>query len=979
MANKRWAIRPSRQVLVAAAAGILLLVGSFAHDQWSHYHEELAQAERSVRGAASLLAEHTARTFDAAESALRAVARVREDAAREGYDAATVHGLLKAIHGGSPVFRAIGWVDADGNRVASSLFLDPPPLNVADQEQFRALRDDDTAKRRLYIASPTRSRLLDGWILSVSLRMDGPDGSFDGIAGGVVDPEYFARVYRSIDLGPHDVVSLFRGDGTILVRKPQDESLLGTTLAGRRFMTEVVPSAPVGAFHAHGLSDGASRVIGYATAQDDRFIVTVAARHDDVLRAFWHSFSLVGLRMTLIIVAFAVGTWLLVRQVRRGEQLAADLRYSESRFRDFAASSGDWFWETDAQHRFVWMSDSVEAATGVPAAWHYGRSRMDMAAPAGISADTWMAHRNTLRQQWPFRDFEYVRRGPSGDRWLRVNGVPVFNDDGSFRGYRGSGRDISDLRRAEQRLRDAVESLPAGFMIFDADDRLTYVNGHTSDVMPELADHYRIGDTFEQILRRCVDAGAVPAASEDSERWIGERLRRHLAATGSTVVSFGGRVVDVIERRTSEGGIMVLRFDITDREQARQAAQQAREAADTANRAKSEFLSSMSHELRTPLNAIIGFGQVLKLDRGNRLAADQQAYCDHIVNSGEHLLNLVNEVLDLAVVEAGRLRLSLEPVGVADVLRHAVTTMAAVADRGAIQVAPVPDTGALTVQADAQRLRQVLLNLLSNAVKYNRPGGSVSFSAEAVDGGRVRIAVTDTGPGIAPADHGRMFAPFQRLGAEFTKVEGTGIGLALSKRLIEAMDGRIGVTSEPGQGSTFWVELPVASTAPRAAAEPLLPQRAPLAAAGGYSLLYVEDNPLNVSLMEYLLETLPNVTMHAAPSGPIGLELARAQRPDVIVLDLNLPEMDGFQVLERLQGDPQTADIPVIALTASAMPHDVRRGMAAGFFGYLTKPLKFDEFLACVDAALRQRPAAPRPVAAGDPGDDTVQVRHGVD
>lgn len=957
MAKTRRAIRPSRQILAAAAAGIALLAASFAHDQWSHYREEMAQAERSVRGAASLLAEHTARTFDVAESALHAVARVREDAVRNGYDMATVHRLLKAIHGGTPVFRSIGWVDSDGNRLVSSLFLDPPPLNVADQEQFRALRDDETAGRRLYVAAPVRSRLLDDWILSVSLRLDGKDGSFDGIAGGVVDPAYFARVYRSVDLGPHDVVTLFRGDGTILVRKPQDESLLGTSLAGRRFMTEVVPKAPVGSFHAFGLSDGASRVIGYATAQDGRFIVTVAARRDDVLRPFWHGFTVVGIRVLLSIAAICTVTWLLIRQVQRREQLATDLRFSEARFRDFAASSGDWFWETDAEHRFVWMSDSVEAATGVPAAWHYGRSRMEMAAPAAVSADAWEAHRHTLRRHRPFRDFEYVRRGPSGDCWLRVSGVPVLDDDGTFRGYRGSGQDITELRRAEQRLRDAVESLPAGFMLFDADDRLTYVNGHTSEVMPDLAPFYRIGDTFEQILRRCVEAGVVPDAAGDPERWVGERVRRHRAAAGSTVVTFAGRVVDLIERRTSEGGIMVLRFDITDREQARESAQQAREAADAANRAKSEFLSSMSHELRTPLNAIIGFGQMLKLDRGQRLDPDQRAYCDHIVNSGEHLLNLVDEVLDLAVVEAGRLRLSIEPVSVAAVLGQAVTTMQAVAGNRGIALAPVPDAGVLTVLADLQRLRQILLNLLSNAIKYNRPGGSVSFSVEALDGGAVRIAVTDTGPGIAAEKRKLLFSPFQRLGAEFTAVEGTGIGLALSKRLIEAMHGRIGVESEPGQGSTFWVELPAASAVPEAVVPPTPQKSAPLAAAGGFSLLYVEDNPLNVSLMEYLLDTLPDVTMFAAPSGPLGLELAQAQRPDLIVLDLNLPEMDGFEVLERLLSGPETADIPVIALTASAMSKDVERGMAAGFFGYLTKPLKFDEFLACVDAALRRRAA----------------------
>lgn len=964
----RWALRPSQQILAASIAGVVLLIASFTLDQWRDYEGEIAQAERNVRTAATLLAEHTARTFDAVESVLQAVARVHDDAESNHYDPATIHRLLEVIHGGSPVLQSIDWVDVDGSQQASLLSVDPPPLNVADQEQFLAIRDGDGGRDRFYVAAPARSRLLGSWVLSVGLRLETPEGGFNGVVGGVIDQEYFAGVFRGIELGQHDIVTLFRRDGKILLREPVDESLLGTSLAERPFMTDFVRRAPVGTFHARGLSDEADRVIGYAEVPSNDFIVTVAARHDEVLSSFWHGLAVDSTRMALVVLAFCLGTWLLVRQMLRREQLAAELRSSEARFRDFAASSGDWFWETDAEHRFVWMSDSIEAVIGVAPAWHLGRSWVGMIAPVGTPGEALAAHIADLQAQRSFRDFEYVRRGPTGDHRLRVSGVPVFDDDGRFQGYRGSGRDITELWRAEQRLRDAVESLPVGFMLFDADDRLVYINGNTADVMPELADQYRIGDTFEQILRRCVAVGAAPDAMADPEAWIARRLDRHAAAQGSTVVRFAGRVVEVVERPTSEGGIMALRFDITDREQAREAAQVAREAADSANQAKSEFLSSMSHELRTPLNSIIGFGQILMLDRDHSLSADQQQYCDNIVKSGEHLLTLVNEVLDLAGVEAGRLRLSLEPVLVSDVLHEAVKTMRPVAVNAGIDLRPIAEVSVPDVHADTQRLRQVLLNLLSNAIKYNRPNGSVTVAAQVMDGS-VRIAVTDTGLGIAPEHHDGLFVPFQRLGAEFTHVEGTGIGLALSKQLIEAMGGRIGVSSEPGYGSTFWVEVPI-STAPRKPASVDGANAAsPLAAAGGYSVLYIEDNPLNVSLMEYLLETLPNVTMHAAPSGQIGLDLARVQKPEVIVLDLNLPEMDGFEVLARLNRDPETAGIPVIALTASAMTSEVKRGLAAGFFRYLTKPLKFDEFLACVDAAL-SRPGSLR----GQPHDRTASI-----
>ncbi|HEY9566915.1 MAG TPA: ATP-binding protein, partial [Thalassobaculum sp.] len=403
--------------------------------------------------------------------------------------------------------------------------------------------------------------------------------------------------------------------------------------------------------------------------------------------------------------------------------------------------------------------------------------------------------------------------------------------------------------------------------------------------------------------------------------------------------------------------IMVLRFDVTAREDARRAAQEAREAADAANQAKSEFLAGMSHELRTPLNAIIGFGQVLQRNERHQVTPAQlREYSDYIVTSGEHLLSLVNDVLDLASVEAGRIRVSRVTVAADQVVDRAIRTMRAPALDRSVSLQSTVGRDVVPIRADAHRLHQVLLNLVSNAIKYNRPDGAVTISAEMLDG-CVRLAVTDTGSGV-PADlAGQLFVPFQRLGAEFSAVEGTGIGLALSKRLVEAMDGRIGYRPEPGGGSTFWIDLP--SAVARAEWSPAAGAPAPAASRatrGGYSVLYVEDNPLNLRLMEYLLETLPRVEMHSAPSGSIGIDLAVARRPDIVILDLNLPDMDGFQVLAALRARPETRDLPVIALTASAMPSDIQRGTEAGFRAYLTKPLKFDALLDAVDSALAPAP-----------------------
>ena len=313
----------------------------------------------------------------------------------------------------------------------------------------------------------------------------------------------------------------------------------------------------------------------------------------------------------------------------------------------------------------------------------------------------------------------------------------------------------------------------------------------------------------------------------------------------------------------------------------------------------------------------------------------------------------MNEVLDLARIEAGSLKLSLERVVVATSLADVSHTMMPMAGMAEIELAVDQTPGIPDVRADELRLRQILINLVSNAIKYNRPGGSVRLSAAHTDRGRVRFEIVDTGIGISAEQQADLFQPFQRLGAEYTTVEGTGIGLAICKRLIEAMGGTIGFMSTRGKGSTFWIELPVETARPATEdTGDLMQAAAPRATAGGYTLLYVEDNPANLRLMEHLMAGLPNVSMLAAPAPQLGLDLAVAHKPDIIVLDLNLPGMSGYEVLARLKALPETRQIPVMALTAAALPRDIERGMAAGFFRYLTKPLDIKAFLVTIDEVL---------------------------
>jgi PAS domain S-box-containing protein len=397
------------------------------------------------------------------------------------------------------------------------------------------------------------------------------------------------------------------------------------------------------------------------------------------------------------------------------------------------------------------------------------------------------------------------------------------------------------------------------------------------------------------------------------------------------------------------------------RERSEESVRQAREQAEQASRAKSEFLSRMSHELRTPLNAILGFTQLLEIDRPS---PSQVESIEHITRAGKHLLSLINEVLDIARIEAGRLALVPEPIDLPKFLQEALDLIRPLAERLSITLILQPGTATLPhrVLADRQRFQQVMLNLLSNAVKYNRPGGRVTITCRD-DGPQLRIDIADTGHGIDPEKLARLFLPFERLGAESTDVEGSGIGLALSRGIVAALQGELNVESRVGEGSTFWVALPRTNAElpalplhvdlPLKPAPTTPPPKTP--AAGSQTLLYVEDQDLNLRLVERILSARPQYKLLTAMQGGLGLDLAREHQPDLILLDLNLPDMTGDEVLRRLKADPAVRHIPVIMVSADAMGERVEQLLSLGACGYLTKPYKLTEFLRVIEQTLARR------------------------
>jgi signal transduction histidine kinase/ActR/RegA family two-component response regulator len=413
----------------------------------------------------------------------------------------------------------------------------------------------------------------------------------------------------------------------------------------------------------------------------------------------------------------------------------------------------------------------------------------------------------------------------------------------------------------------------------------------------------------------------------------------------------------LVERQTVE-----LRDALAEQARLEQEERHARESAEAANRSKSEFLSRMSHELRTPLNAVLGFGQLLELDE---LTASQQESVEQIIKGGRHLLELINEVLDISRIETGTLPLSPEPVLVSDLMHDTLTLMRPLADHRNIHlVGGDGSIASIHVLADRQRLKQVMLNLIANAIKYNHEGGTVAISCEAVHPDQLRIHVSDTGPGIRTEDLEQLFVPFERLGAERSDIEGAGVGLALSRRLTEAMGGTLTVSSTYGEGSRFTVQLTVVEgpleqfervtgTAPESLGG--------VAASSDlrHKILYIEDNMANVRLVERVFQRRDDVDVISAMQGRLGVALAREHRPALILLDLHMPDINGDEVLRQLREDPATATTPIVIVSADATAGQIERLLAEGATGYLTKPLDLQELLTVFSSAVETTQAAP--------------------
>ena len=497
---------------------------------------------------------------------------------------------------------------------------------------------------------------------------------------------------------------------------------------------------------------------------------------------------------------------------------------------------------------------------------------------------------------------------------------------------------------------DALMTTDSSGIITDVNQQMVALTGCTRDEL--------IGTPFKNYFTDPERAETGIKLVLSKKKVTGYELTAHAKCGKETVVSYNATTF--YDRDDRLQGVFAAARDVTERKRIDQVLldknselESAKSVAEKANRAKSDFLSSMSHELRTPLNAILGFAQLLEAG-SPPLTVVQNVRLQQISKAGWYLLELINEILDLAVIESGQLSLSREPVSLIDVMRECQAMIEPVAQKRGIHLNFLQFDNSWFANADRTRVKQILLNLLSNAIKYNRAHGTVVVECTVTAPECIRISVKDNGAGLSPEKLAQLFQPFNRLGQETGNEEGTGIGLVVTKRLVELMGGAIGVKSSVGVGSEFWIELVKDITPKIAAGDPPPEEFATLAPdnASRRTLLYIEDNPANLMLVEQIIDGHAGVHMLSAHDGNLGIALARAHLPDVILMDINLPGISGVDALKILRKDPATMHIPIIALSANAMVRDIDKGLDAGFFRYLTKPIRVDAFMKALDDAL---------------------------
>ena len=822
-------IRPSRAIAGFGAVLAAAIICFSAFTLWYLRSQALEDAERQVGKLNLVLGEQTLRAIEAVDVVLQGtIEKLRaadNQAASQGRweDPIVFHEMLKAQFAGMPQIRAIFVTDYAGRMLYDSRQFPAPPLELADREYFRAQRDG-TAGSNLFVGAPIIGRV-DGLMgFQVSRRYEDAFGGFAGVVAATIEPAYFLELYQSIDLGPGSTITLIRRDGMVLTRHPYVDSFIGSSLANSTGFREVLQrGASHGSFRQ--LEDHRPARISSVRALDRFPLVLYVSMAQSVALSGWVRQALIfGGGAAAGLATFLALLTLLAYTFARQERLTSQLAASEQRFRDVAESASDWIWEMGPDLRFTWFSDRLVTSTGIRPHDVLGRSRMDVTGDQ-LDDPAWKTHLQMLRDRIPFRGFVYPHRRFDGAiRWLRVSGVPVYDERGRFQGYRGTGTDVTHEYQAEERarlaqeqLQAAIEFLPDGFVLYDSSDRLVMCNERYRKLHAQTQAALKPGMSFEEVIRASYASGEQDAASGDVEAAVRQRMELHRQAGNPFELISRNRVIRIAERRTSDGSTVGLHADITEMKRREAVLMEAKQLADSANRAKSEFLANMSHELRTPLNAIIGFAETIERRLFGEASPRYHDYAGDIRRSGEHLLAVISDILDMSKIESGKYEFHEEAISLPDTVSACMLMVRHLAEERGVALG-LPTFGLdLWLRADRRAVTQVTLNLLSNAVKFTDKGGRVGVEL-ALDKDEVRLSIKDTGVGIEDETLATLFEPFSRGSAETAhKTHGTGLGLAISRKLMERHGGRLEIRSTPGQGTTAVAVFPASRLVQRSA------------------------------------------------------------------------------------------------------------------------------------------------------------------
>ncbi len=924
----------------------------------AHYDdaEAMARAERDSGNLARVVAEQATRTMAEADQILLFLI----DDYHEHGDSWTpgLTRMLRQAVERSGILLQLAVIDERGDLIHTSVEDAPARIHLADREHFRVHVNNPNAG--LFIGKPVFGRASGKWSIQLTRRVDNSDGSFAGVLVASIDPFYFSRSLEELDVGPNGAVAIVGTDGILRARSQMDDRIVGRDV-GESPVQLMARRQPTGFLRVASVIDGTPRLQSFRTLTAYPLIVIAAFDEASFLadtRTRQRLYLLAAAACSLVLVGMGL---LATRQAARLAALARQLAQSEERFRDQAETASDWFWEMDADLRFSHLAGPLvpHVANGT---LPIGLRREDVALREPGDTAKWERHRQLMERREPFRNFRYRVMTAAGLRYFSVSGRPIFDQDGHFRGYRGSATDVTERELAANRLASSEARYRA---MFDAVGQpIVTIDEHgTVDAFNHAAERlfgYRaaevVGGPMTRLMPSAVGAvhdgllatyrGSDASAPRSEMRELTGR-RKDGSEFPLEVTLAGWREGD---RRYVTGALR----DVTAQREIEASLRRAKEAADQANRAKGEFLATMSHEIRTPMNGVLG---ALALVEGPNLNDDQRQLLDVANRSGNALLQIIDDILDLSKLEAGKAEVEPVDFELRAVLGDSIDLLEpAACGRGLIltrEVAPaVPDR----VRADLRRIRQVLVNLVGNALKFTHRGGvsvRVGLDGELPAGGAffLRFEVADTGIGIPEDVQPTLFRRFTQGDSSTTRrFGGTGLGLAISRELVTLMGGRIGVTSAEGKGSTFWFTVrcePAADPSAGVLSVPCAPEPVPAgggtpahgSAAARLHVLVAEDNEINRDIVVTMLRRAGH-RVTAVEDGLQAVRLVEEGGFDLVLMDVQMPVMDGVTATRHIRAMPgEAARLPIVALTGNVMPGHRAEYLAAGMTAYLTKPI----------------------------------------